>query len=174
MKIKWKCIFYNLILPIIVAIILCIIVMVWVNYEISKPIDPAVLNASMQQVHYVSPGSYSMIPLTQFIILPILLALLICCIRGMLKPCIIIDNNSVWDDIVRGISVIGELFSLAICIGFGLMGIICVIMDIILIKSVMDGNIITYGPDPTIMTIISCICFGISYGIYWFNQQSKI
>jgi hypothetical protein len=170
MKVKWKCIFYNLILPIIVALIFYAIVGAWIIYEYSKPIDPTVLNVSMQQVQYTSVGSYSVFPLGQIVILVITIALSISVVRGMLKPCIITEQG-ITDDIARGISVIGELISFSICIGVGLVGVVCSFIGIAVIKSIMDGNVTRYGPDLSIF-IIAGVCFVVSYGIYWFNKES--
>ena len=172
MKVKWKCIFYNVVLPIIVAIIFVAIVGSWIMYETSKPIDPNTFNKSfqtMQQTQYTSPGAFSMAPIAPVVLLAIMLALMLSVIRGMLKPCIIIENG-VADHVAMGASVIAELISFMICIGFGLFGLMFVIIDIMVI---MSSNKSTYGPDPMSLTIIAIICFAISYFIYYINKAEN-
>jgi len=172
MKVKWKCIFYNVILPAIVAIIFVAIVGSWIIYESSKPMDPIEFNKSfqnMQQLQY-QPSAFSMAPIAPVILISIMLALMLSVIRGMLKPCIIIENG-VADHVAMGASVIAELISFMICIGFGLLGLMCVIINIMVM---MSSNKSTYGPDPMSLTVIAIICFAISYFIYRVNQIDTV
>jgi hypothetical protein len=191
MKIKWKCVLRNIIIPAIAAIIVISILFgvfwyVVLNVNNVNPVTPLNLtstNLTQSQNYpyypdpYYSGSSFGIGPIISIFLLIFVIMLAVGYFREALKPCII-HEQGVADEIANGISAVYDLMCFFISIIMYFTCISCVIFDIYEIYNVIFSyfnHII--APHHVIavigLTIISIICGVTGWLIYPYRKNDE-
>ena len=154
MKIKWKCVFINVILPIIIGILIFIGGVSLINFMVSStpPInDTWTSNTSLTSTQSKMAAVGSGINPIPIIFGIVIIGAMFTFFIESLKPCIINERTTIIDHISSGISTIADLMRFVVCLSLIVGGIVCIPLAFIISPGFL---------------IYSISCFIFAYFIY--------